>query len=787
MKDINKPNRDKILNTFNNTYVYYEREKTIQILFEEQVSRTPDNIAVEFLHEKITYSDLNLKANQLANKLRKRGVKPNDFVMVIVERSIELIIAILAVLKSGGAYVPIDPLYPVERIQYMLKNCNADTIITQRGFEHKNDMQVKNIFLLENEIFNENEGNLPEVNSSSDLSYMIYTSGSTGNPKGIMLEHRATHNFIVGMKRILDFSQIKSIASLTSVSFDIFVFESLLPLTMGLKVIIANVLNFEDYVKGKKVDLIQTTPSTMSLLLKEESNTVYLNDLKYLVIGGESFPKDLLYKIRKVTSAVVYNMYGPTETSVWSTVKKVEEDNVINIGKPIANTRIYILGEDYELKEIGVPGDLYIAGDGLARGYTSIEQTVKNFIENPYLKGERIYKTGDIAKWLSNGEIEFLGRADSQVKIRGFRIELEEIEQIMKKKDGITDCVVTAQDYDDGTKYLICYYISEESCAVSDLISYMAHYLPEYMVPGYFIRIDNFPLTPNGKLNKRALPLPDKERPELKTLYIPPSSEIELQICELWKNILSKEMIGVDDNFFELGGNSVLLVQMYSGLQRMYPGYITLPDIFTYPTIKKLCLYLNKAMQKRKFYKVKGIMFPETYFIKKGELPCFLSFQYTLKKNSSLSNKQQENMKMKQLASLFTSVLSFLCNTMIVNIGLITQEEEGIKFLTLDFAKIDTIESIYSLYNEAYHKARKTYQLDELKWNTANTRILTPLIMMNKPIKDSYVKAFGLILSIKEQIEAVDIALEYNSGLLNSTKVEYLYKQFIKLVNSLVN
>jgi amino acid adenylation domain-containing protein len=474
---------NKLPYSFNNTKVNYQEELVIQEFFEERVSKALNETSLVFKNKKLTYEDLNRKSNQLARKLRQKGVKPNTIVAIMVKRSFEMIIGILAIIKAGGAYLPIDPDYPETRIKYILEDSDTKLLLTQNELTDKANSDCETLFIQDQELSDIDTSNLVSINSSNDLIYVIYTSGSTGNPKGVMIEHRSVNNFIKGVTDVIEFSSQNTILALTTISFDIFVLETLLSLIKGLKVIIADENQQRDpkllneVILKNNVDMLQITPSRLKLLMTGAKSISCLKELKVIMVGGEQFPQNLLDELKKVTNAKIYNMYGPTETTVWSTIKDLTDCDKVNIGRPIANTRVYILNNKDKLANIGEDGELYIAGDGLARGYLNgLNLTEEKFISNSYEIGRRIYKTGDLSRWLQNGELECLGRIDDQVKIRGYRVELGEIENYFGKYDGMHDCVVAAKKNIFGDEYLIAYYISHSEIIVSEVMEYLRMY-----------------------------------------------------------------------------------------------------------------------------------------------------------------------------------------------------------------------------------------------------------------------------------------------------------------------
>ena len=587
--------KNKILYDFNNTAFDYPKDKTIAELFEEQVEKTPSQVAIVFGSQKLTYKELNEKANSLANYIRERGIQRNDLVGIMVNRSLEMIIAILAVLKAGGAYIPIDPTYPKDRIDYMLKNSNSKLLLTQ---EHLHDLtDFKNyiyIDLLNNNIYSLPNNNLNHINTPEDLAYVIYTSGSTGLPKGVMLKQKNIVNFIYGIMKEFAFTYKDTIVSITTFSFDIFVLESLLPLLNGIKTVITSeeeqtdIKMFNELCKKNNITIFQTTPSRLQAMLAKENSFDFIKKLRYILIGGEPFPPALLKKLQASSKAKIYNMYGPTETAVWSSFKNLTHSDKINIGKAIANTQLYILDKFNNPLPVGVPGELFIAGDGVCKGYyNNLELTHKVFLNNPFLPNELMYKTGDLCMLLPNGEIEYLERVDNQIKIRGLRIELGEIESKILDYNGIEKVCVIKQTINN-RDFVSAYYTANKKINTSSLKKYLSNYLPKYMIPSYFTVLERFPYTPNGKIDKKALKLPKEVLSSSReTEYIAPKTDLEKQFVSIWEQILNVSPIGITDNFFELGGDSILAMNLNLELKSITDS-ISYADIFKFPTIAEL-------------------------------------------------------------------------------------------------------------------------------------------------------------------------------------------------------
>jgi len=602
--------KNQLLYDFNATGVEYETEKCIYEIFAEQVKETPDNIAVCTLRSVLTYKELNEKSNQLAGWLSQKGMGPDTISALMMERSLEMVTGILGILKTGGAYLPIDPDTPKERIKYILDDSSAKIILTHKETEALVESRCETVVIRNGWGYgSREEGNNPaKTAKSTDLAYVIYTSGSTGRPKGVMIENRSLVNFIKGIIDIIDFTRRDTILSLTTISFDIFGLETILPLTVGCKVVMgsqAEQLNPESTAAAiveENVTILQVTPSRLTMLTENEKSAGTLLYLKYLLVGGEAFPESLLEKTRKIAANKIYNLYGPTETTIWSTVKDVTKGKSLNIGKPIANTRVYILGKNRTLQPAGTPGELCITGAGLARGYiNNIELTAKKFVLNPYGAGKRLYRTGDLARWLPDGCLEFIGRVDQQIKIRGFRIELGEIENYLLKHPGVKEAVVTF--YEDGAadRYICAYIVSAADEALKgnptkteELTKYLSLSLPAYMIPSYFVPLEEIPLTLNGKIHRKALPKPVIEAGNR---YAAPTDDIEKRLVEIWSEIMAiePEKISVDANFFKLGGHSLKAIMMISKIHKEFNVRVPLTEIFRVPTVRGTAQYIKIA------------------------------------------------------------------------------------------------------------------------------------------------------------------------------------------------
>ncbi len=575
-----------LLENFNETKTGYDLETTIHALFESQAVKDPDKAAVVFKGETLSYRELNEKANFLAGILAKKGVGPDQIVGVLLNRCLDMLVAPLAILKAGGAYLPIDPAYPDDRIAYMLEDSGAALLISQPELRSKSEaFGGERLDLAICNAYQGGETNLEAGATAKNLVYVIYTSGSTGKPKGVLIEHRALVNLCAWQNEYHQVTAKDSTALYSGFGFDACVWEIFPFLTAGATVHIIpeemrlSPLQVHEYFTAQKITIadLPTQFCEQFMEVAEESA------LRRLITGGDKL------KSYRLGNYSLTNEYGPTEYTISATAFEVDRfyDN-IPIGKPLANTRIYILDRHGNLQPPGVPGELCIAGAQLARGYLNRpELTAEKFVSDPFCPGEKMYRTGDSARWLADGNIEFLGRIDYQVKIRGFRIELGEIEQQIMRHAKVRDVAVIDRDDKDGNKYLCAYLVTHETVDEEELKLFLAADLPEYMIPPYLVELEALPLTANGKVDRKALP-----EPQLKArgtaAYAAPRNELEEQLVEVWQEILSLGRIGIDDNFFELGGHSLKAGILQARLQKRCGVRIALSEIFKLPTIRRL-------------------------------------------------------------------------------------------------------------------------------------------------------------------------------------------------------
>ncbi len=574
-------------------------ETTLHGLIEERVREAPDAPAVEMEGTVLNYRELDRRANRLARYLRRLGVGPETLVGVAMERSLEMLVSVLAVLKSGGAYVPLDPEYPQERLAHMLEDSALPVLLTQeRLLDRLPKSAARAIVVDRDRAVIDAFGAEPLDGGAhpANLAYVIYTSGSTGKPKGVQITHASVVNFLLSMSRKPGLTRSDVLLAVTTLSFDIAGLELYLPLIVGASVVLVSRDTSQageqlaELIDRRGITAMQATPATWRLLL----GAGWLGNRKIKILcGGEALPRDLANQILGACSSL-WNVYGPTEATIWSTLDEVGQEGSITIGRPLENTEIYLLSRRLNPVPLGVPGELLIGGAGLARGYRGRpDLTAERFIPNPFgeLTGEtgaRLYRTGDLARRLPDGRVEFLGRIDHQVKVRGFRIELGDIEAALAGHPDLAQAVVVAREDTPGSKRLAAYVVTASGATkpvVTDLRAYLKEKLPEYMIPALFTFLDALPLTPNGKVDRRALPAPDKNAAARE--YVPPNDDKEKFFCELWQELLGLPRVGANDDFFELGGDSLLVIRVVTKANKAAMG-ITTKQVFQHRTVAEL-------------------------------------------------------------------------------------------------------------------------------------------------------------------------------------------------------
>ncbi len=601
--------RQQLLSEWNDTCAGYPQDVLLHQLFEAQVERTPNAIAVDFEGKQLTYRELNERANRLAHFLRKLGVGPDTLVAVCMERSLELVMALYGILKAGGAYVPIDPEYPQERVAFMMQDASAAVLLTQTRLADSLREGGATVLCLDGDwdrIAAEDPGNQSVTMKPDNLAYMIYTSGSTGKPKGAMNTHRGICNRLLWMQEYFALTTTDRVLQKTPFSFDVSVWELFWPLLVGARMVVAAPGGHRDsaylvkLIGEQHITVCHFVPSMLRVFL-EEAEVGRCGSLRHVICSGEALPFELQERFFALLSCELHNLYGPTEAAVdvtYWTCRRGSERKVVPIGKPVANTQIYILDRLLQPVPIGVPGELYIGGVQVGRGYHNRpELTAERFISDPYSRspGARLYKTGDLCRWLEDGSVEYLGRMDFQVKIRGNRIELGEIEAALSQHALVRRCLVAVQEDGQGEKRLVAYVVWRETApSLAEIRDHLKSKLPDYMVPSAFVGLDEIPMAPNGKVDRRALPAPDgKASGDARQTGLQPEGDVERIIADIWRDVLSISHVARDSNFFDLGGDSLRLMRLRVKLEHAFNRELTMLDLLRCTSVRSLARHIQ--------------------------------------------------------------------------------------------------------------------------------------------------------------------------------------------------
>ena len=574
-------------------------KQNLSQLFSEQARLSPAKVALIAGEEKFSYQKLDQRANQLASFLLNQGVGPETLVGVLLDRKPEMLIAVLAVLKAGAAYVPLDPAYPAERIGYIVQDAEISILLSSSRLQHAAaGIPRSTRFVALEDIGAQQSHEVLSQADSDNLAYIIYTSGSTGKPKGVMVEQRNVLSFFRAMDQLIG-SEPGVWLAVTSLSFDISVLELLWTLTRGFTVVLhgdEGTRTIADEIRRFGVTHLQSTPSLARMLTLEPRSLAALASLQKLLLGGEALSSSLVRVIRSVFHGELFNMYGPTETTIWSTACLIEgTPSIVPIGKPLANTVVQILDQTLHPVPAGESGELFIGGEGVARGYWKRpELTAERFLPDVVPGLGRLYRTGDIARITLRADLEFLGRSDFQVKLRGFRIELGEIEACLEIQESVQQAVVIAREDSFENKRLVAYVIPKPGASPSPslLRDVLAGKMPSYMVPANFVFLDRFPLTSNGKIDRKALPPVALDKPVVDPVSRP-GNQMETTLAAIWAEALGLERIGVEQNYFDLGASSLMVAEVHSRLQQHLQQEVSLVDLFQFPTVRALSTHLS--------------------------------------------------------------------------------------------------------------------------------------------------------------------------------------------------
>ncbi len=600
----------QVMVEWNDTRVDYPQDRCIHQWFEAQASRTPDQVAVVFEAEQWTYAELNRRANQLAHWLQSQGVKPDTHVGIAVERSLEMLVGLHGIMKAGGVYVPLEPTYPKERIADIIQDADLSIVLTQAHLRRILPAQGVQAICLDSDwdavIAGCSEENPDSRTTLDNLAYTIYTSGSTGKPKGVMNTHKGILNRLLWMQDAYGLTQADRVLHKTPFSFDVSVWELFWPFMYGASLVVARPEGHKDCdylvrtIVDRQITIAHFVPSMLALFLQAR-NVRDCRSLRHIICSGEALSAELRDRFFAQLDARLQNLYGPTEAAVdvtsWE-CRRQDRSRIVPIGRPIANTQLYILDHFLQPVPVGVPGQLHIGGVQVARGYLKRpDLTAEKFVPDPFRDDPRarLYKTGDLARYLPDGNIEYLGRLDHQVKLQGFRIELGEIESLLTRHPAVRTAVVVVRSDASGNQRLIAYLVSELGSALSDstLREYLKRRLPDHMVPSAFVWLEALPLTANGKVDRRSLPDPTGERSSQQA-YCAPGNEIEKTVADIWRDVLKVDKVGIEDNFFDLGGNSFLSILVVTRMREALGADIPVTRLFQYPTVASLAKSLRE-------------------------------------------------------------------------------------------------------------------------------------------------------------------------------------------------
>src|SRR6202451_3937242 len=610
LRMLEEEEREQVVYEWNRTNADYGREKSVQEMFEEQVGWRPEAVAVMYEEQELTYGELNRRANQLAWYLKGLGVGPKVRVGICVERSLEMIVGLMGILKAGGAYVPLDGNNPGERLGFMLADAEVAVVLTQERVQETTTLSCPRVICWEQEwaaIQQESCENPASCGDRENLAYLIYTSGSTGRPKAVGIRRGSVSALLHWAEEVYEEEDIAAVLASTSICFDLSVFEIFVPLSRGGRVVVVkNVLDWAEIAGRKTVTLVNTVPSAMAELVRLKALP---RSVRVVNLAGEALSPMLVKQVyAQETVNKVFNLYGPSEDTTYSTWECLQRDELgagVAIGRPIANTQAYVLGPGMEAVAVGVVGELHLGGEGLARGYLDRpELTAERFVPNPFSQsgGERLYRTGDMARWRRDGKLDYIGRGDDQVKLRGYRIELGEIEKVLGSHERVEQAVVMVREDQPGMKRLVGYVVKKAGVEVlleRELQTYLKQLMPEYMVPNAFAFLEQMPLTLNGKIDRKKLPMPGHERSGLENGYVAPATPIQRWLSALWGELLGLERVGIRDNFFELGGDSLMASRVLSRLACEYQTELRLRSFFAAPTVEAFAREMEGGNEQR--------------------------------------------------------------------------------------------------------------------------------------------------------------------------------------------
>nr|WP_154958154.1 non-ribosomal peptide synthetase [Paenibacillus xylanexedens] len=777
------------------------KKEKVDRLFSLQVQDYPEKIALRHGEQSITYTKLLEQSDKWASVLISKGLGKESVVAIMMERSIDFICLLFAVMKSGGAYLPIDPEYPSERIEYMLEDSNAQILITDKKTDERFvNFTGQRMSVEEFETSVRAESKLVDDSREDDLAYILYTSGTTGKPKGVMIEHGSLSNFVHAMQEAIKFQESNCILALTTFSFDIFFVETILPLTLGMQVVLTDQHVAKDpsllvqLIESSSVDTLQITPSRMKLLLAHKDFIRCMAQIKIVLVGGESCSKSLLRQmlVTMTSDSRIYNLYGPTETTIWSTIKEFQPDfSNVTVGRPLLNNRVVLIDGAGQLTPLGRTGELYIGGAGVARGYKNKpDMTKEKFVVLPFFPKERFYRTGDLASWTSDGELNLIGRTDHQVKLRGYRIELGEVEEALRKNPLVNDAVVLHEKTKD---LLVGFYVSEQKCSEDLVKAQLQSILPAYMVPSIFVRIDQIPITFNGKVDRNLLQLINVFDNKGKGAEEAPASHIEKKLMDIWKIILGDQAIGKRDSFFEAGGTSITLIQLHALIEKQWPDRLTIAQMFASPNVAQMAQIIDQfEIQSETFTLPIDAMvpFPKDFF---AEASFGGGEAITLEMNVDSIFKWGERQHIDTTDMLLTAFVYFL--TLVTNNGSVSVQvllEDGKRLMPIRMCVEDhkSFEELIQAVREQRESEKECYPINsvELHKMSDSEEAVLPLFCCTGflPSENSQLRNFDLLTKIGFEKDVLKIMVDSPSGRLGSLMVEKLAVGYARLIERLV-